>query len=154
MSVTSGATDIYDPVTNGWSPGAPLVRPRYRHTAGLLANGSVLVAGGLVGGVETATTERYTGFASVGAACLSAADCQSGFCVDGVCCNSACNAGPCDACSVAAGASTNGTCALLTGPACNDGNACSEVDTCQAGVCVGKNAVVCPPPLSTQADTR
>ena len=35
--------------------------------------------------------------------------------------------------------------ALADGTACNDGNACTQVDTCQAGVCVGHNPVVCAP---------
>lgn len=47
-----------------------------------------------------------------GAPCGAAGECLSNFCVDGVCCDSAC-AGTCDACSVASGAPTNGTCALL-----------------------------------------
>ena len=29
------------------------------------------------------------------------------------------------------------------GTACNDGNACTQEDTCQAGVCVGDDPVVC-----------
>ena len=29
------------------------------------------------------------------------------------------------------------------GTACNDGNACTQTDTCQAGVCAGANPVVC-----------
>ena len=80
---------------------------------------------------------------SNGAACTTATECSSGFCVDGVCCNTACNAGACDACSVAAGATQNGTCALLTGTACNDGNGCTQADTCNAGTCVGGSPVVC-----------
>src|SRR5262249_39280679 len=72
-------------------------------------------------------------------------DCISGFCADGVCCNTPCNAGPCDACSVAAGASAAGICTLLTGPACDDGNLCTQLDTCVAGLCTGKNAIVCTP---------
>jgi hypothetical protein len=31
-----------------------------------------------------------------------------------------------------------------TGGACNDGNACTQTDTCQAGACAGGNPVVCP----------
>src|SRR5207247_9484497 len=31
----------------------------------------------------------------------------------------------------------------LDGTACNDGNACTQTDTCQAGACVGSNPVVC-----------
>jgi hypothetical protein len=33
----------------------------------------------------------------------------------------------------------------LTGPTCNDGNACTQTDTCQSGNCTGGNAVVCTP---------
>src|SRR6185436_2735495 len=29
------------------------------------------------------------------------------------------------------------------GAACNDGDACTQTDTCQAGVCTGQNPVVC-----------
>jgi len=29
------------------------------------------------------------------------------------------------------------------GAACNDGNACTQTDTCQAGICLGSNPVVC-----------
>jgi MYXO-CTERM domain-containing protein len=83
---------------------------------------------------------------SLGEACAGDANCQSGFCVDGVCCNTACNAGPCDACSAAAGALVDGTCALLTGNPCDDGNGCTQNDTCQAGFCVGANPVVCAVP--------
>jgi hypothetical protein len=32
------------------------------------------------------------------------------------------------------------------GTTCNDGNACTETDVCQGGVCVGTNPVSCPPP--------
>ncbi len=37
-----------------------------------------------------------------------------------------------------------GTCQhlILTGP-CDDGNACTQTDTCQAGICTGTNPVVC-----------
>src|SRR5207248_2974432 len=40
----------------------------------------------------------------------------------------------------------SGTCATphkTNGTACNDGNACTQTDTCQAGTCVGTNPVVC-----------
>src|SRR2546428_1109378 len=39
-----------------------------------------------------------------------------------------------------------GTCsdpAQLDGTPCNDGNACTQTDTCQNGSCVGANPVVC-----------
>jgi uncharacterized membrane protein YgcG len=113
---------------------------RARHTASLLADGSVLVAGGHNNDfIYQSTAQRYI-LSPLGSACSAASDCQSGFCVDGVCCNSACNAGPCDACSVAAGAPVNGGCAFVNGKACDDGNGCTQNDTCQAGVCAGANA--------------
>ena len=78
-----------------------------------------------------------------GEACAAGSECASAFCADGVCCNTACDAGTCDACSIAAGAASDGTCALLTGPACDDADACTQSDTCQAGACTGSNPVIC-----------
>src|SRR6266540_3874955 len=51
------------------------------------------------------------------------------------------DANPCtvDACS--AGACTH--VAVANGTSCNDGNACTRTDTCQAGVCAGSNPVAC-----------
>ena len=131
--------ELYDATANAWLAASSMTGARFSHGASVLAdNQRVLVAGGNVG----ATAELYTPLAQ-GAACTLAGDCASGFCVDGVCCNTACSAGACDACSVAAGATTNGTCALLTGTTCNDSNACTQTDTCQAGACVGGNPVTC-----------
>lgn len=31
----------------------------------------------------------------------------------------------------------------MDGTACNDGNACTQTDTCQSGVCVGSNPIIC-----------
>jgi hypothetical protein len=70
--------------------------------------------------------------------------CLSSFVANGVCCTSACQAGPCAACSVAAGALMDGTCSPIDGVACNDGNACTQTDTCSGGICVGSNPKVCP----------
>ncbi len=133
------SAEIYDPLPDTWTAAGAMSTARYMHTATLLANGYVLVAGGQ-NGSYLASAELYT---SLGSACALPSDCPSGFCADGVCCNTACDAGPCDACSVAAGAATDGTCALLTGPACDDDNACTQTDTCQAGTCTGANPVTC-----------
>jgi hypothetical protein len=78
--------------------------------------------------------------------------CDSGFIFNGVTCTQdLCAAVTCtasDQCHVA------GTCNPATGicsnpiradgTACNDGNACTQTDTCQNGACVGSNPVVCP----------
>lgn len=69
-----------------------------------------------------------------GAACSdrSAALCTSTFCTDGVCCATAC-AGACDACSVAAGATANGTCSLTPGVECRAAtDACDVAEMCGA----------------------
>jgi hypothetical protein len=77
-------------------------------------------------------------------ACTVNDTCQAGVCQPGtplVCpgASDQCHdAGTCDA--------ANGTCsnpAKDNGTSCTDGNACTQTDTCQAGVCTGSNPVVC-----------
>ena len=50
-----------------------------------------------------------------GSACQTNSDCLSGFCVDNVCCETSCGNGAndCQACSVAAGSTTNGRCEVI-----------------------------------------
>jgi N-acetylneuraminic acid mutarotase len=53
-------TEIYDPIANGWGRGATMLSTRAFHTATLLADGRVLVAGGeSATGPYLATTELY-----------------------------------------------------------------------------------------------
>ncbi|WP_159396962.1 Kelch repeat-containing protein [Sorangium cellulosum] len=133
-------THLYDPSSGSWTAGLPMSTVRSYHSATLLLDGSVLVAGGQVSSGYPPDEGRTTSaerFIVGGAACASAAECATGFCVDGVCCGSACDAGPCDACSVAAGAAFDGVCAQLTGPVCDDGDACTQGDSCSVGVCRG-----------------
>ncbi len=80
--------------------------------------------------------------------CSSAAECASGFCADGVCCDTACGGGApgdCHACSVALGATADGACTPITGASCDDADACTPTDICQAGVCTG-TPITCAPP--------
>ena len=52
--------DLYDPESGRWSSASPLETARLEHSATLLANGRVLVAGGLDSGISpTATVELY-----------------------------------------------------------------------------------------------
>ena len=78
-----------------------------------------------------------------GNACTTVDTCQGGACTGAspVVCSALdqCHvAGTCDP--------TTGSCsnpAKPNGTACNDGNACTTVDTCQAGACTGASPVVC-----------
>jgi hypothetical protein len=94
-------------------------------------------------GYYCGTDGQCHGQKSQGQSCDPAADCKggscgvcaTGHCVDGVCCDTAC-AAACDACSTAAGASTNGTCAILSAGA-------AGAPACTPLVCDGSNAA-CP----------
>src|SRR5437773_2203290 len=81
-----------------------------------------------------------------GSACTQTDTCQGGTCTGG-------NAVMCPApdqchdpgtCDVATGVCSNPS--KADGTACNDGNACTQTDSCQGGTCTGGNSVVCPAP--------
>lgn len=57
---TLASTEIFDSARNHWTPAAPMIVARARHTATLLANGSVLV----VGGYSAPTPGKVGGFAT------------------------------------------------------------------------------------------
>ena len=86
---------------------------------------------------------------TIGDPCSQDDECMSGFCVDGVCCGSVCGGGDpgdCVACSVVGGAATDGVCGpVADGNSCDDADACTLSDMCQAGACVGGDSVVCTP---------
>jgi hypothetical protein len=78
-----------------------------------------------------------------GDACTQTDTCQAGVCTGGnpkTCTASdQCHvAGTCDS---ATGMCSNPT--ATNGTGCNDGNACTQTDTCQAGVCTGGNPKTC-----------
>ena len=70
-----------------------------------------------------------------GTGCTTQSQCATAFCNDGVCCDTACG-GSCNACSVALGATMNGTCAVVA-----DGGAGQP--SCTPYLCDG-NAAICP----------
>jgi RHS repeat-associated protein len=83
---------------------------------------------------------------SGGNPCITGATCQAGTCTGGtttVCpAPDQCHTGTAT-CDPATGCA--GLVAVANGTACNDGNACTQTDTCQAGACVGGNPIQCAP---------
>ena len=81
-----------------------------------------------------------------GNACTRTDTCQAGLCAgtNPVTCAPADQCHDAGTCDPATGACSNP--ATPDGTACNDGNACTGTDTCQAGVCSGTNPVGCVPP--------
>lgn len=147
IGATIASSASYNPINATWTIGGDVAVGRYLAAVTTLANGDALVISGTTDGFATTNAvDRYEPvYLTSGEPCQFNAECGSGFCTDGVCCDSACNAGPCDACSVAAGSTADGTCELFTGNPCDDANACTQTDTCQAGICTGTNPITCTP---------
>ncbi len=80
---------------------------------------------------------------SDGDACTQTDTCQAGTCVGGnpVICVALDQCHTAGACSPSTGTCSNP--AKANGTNCNDGNACTQADTCQAGSCTGGNPVTC-----------
>ncbi len=120
-----------------WSQTAKLVASDPSPSAffgnGVSVDGETFLAGA-PGRPPGGAAYAFIGRKGNGESCLTAADCGSGFCVDGVCCNSACGGGQpdCQACSVAAGAMTNGVCgAARGGTVCRPSvGGCDVAETC------------------------
>ncbi len=55
--------------------------------------------------------------------------------------------------SVSSSTTGGGPCALGDGAPCDDGDACTLTDVCKNGVCVGQDAIVCPPVGACQSST-
>ncbi len=53
------SVELYDPATGTWTFGNSLTIARFTHTATLLPNGKVLVAGGFGGSGTLASSELY-----------------------------------------------------------------------------------------------
>lgn len=57
---TLASTELWDPATGTWSPGPVMATARARHSHTPLANGAVLLAGGVTGGSGAAPPYQYT----------------------------------------------------------------------------------------------
>ena len=102
------------------------------------------------------TTNRCGTTLANGQLCKASSDCNSGDCVGGTCCpaGSGCFIG--GVCYAANAVNPNNACQQCTpatsatawsakanGTKCDDGDACTQTDTCQAGTCTGGNPVTC-----------
>ena len=137
--------ELYDPALNQWSSAGTMNASRWGLSLTLLNDGRVLAAGGQ--GTNPRSADVFAlGPGANGISCTSNSNCQSGYCVDGVCCQVAVcaaldqchNAGTCQP---GTGLCSNPN--KVDGSSCNDSNACTQSDTCQAGACAGANPVVC-----------
>lgn len=92
----------------GWSTAMSGTTGLVGGSCGVLTGYDVPCSWSLSGGSASVHT---FGLAN-GDPCSTATECASGSCSDGRCCDATCD-GPCDACSIAAGASLDGKCAIL-----------------------------------------
>ncbi|MCK6551781.1 hypothetical protein L6R52_38460, partial [Myxococcota bacterium] len=78
---------------------------------------------------------------------------RNGVCVGGnpVVCTASDQCHDAGTCNPATGQCTNP--AKPNGAQCHDGNACTQVDSCQAGVCTGSSPVTCSPTAQCEAST-
>ncbi len=140
----SAATALYDGVSDAWSAGPALLDARYAHTATALADGSVLVAGGIdASSNPLGTSEVLELKQGAGSNCSTTDDCASGFCVDSVCCNTSCSE-VCGACNLPG---KEGLCSPTNAPrhgSCLGAGAC-------AGTCSGQLQCSYPSPTTTCA---
>jgi MYXO-CTERM domain-containing protein len=139
-STALDTSEVFDPAataTGTWTSGG--VASVTRDSGFTLVGPLTGEVGVLIGGDNgTFTPQRnvdvYT-LTAGGSACSINSDCGTGFCVDGVCCDTACGGGSttdCQACSIAAGATVDGTCAARPNLAtCRaSAGACDVAETC------------------------
>jgi hypothetical protein len=145
----------FDPSTMAWSPASSLTTPREAYSATVLADGKVLVAGGVVGdnhdGLTTAEIFDPQLLAT-GASCTAGSSCTSGVCAQSICCATSC-VGTCQSCAVPghlgtctldpacgsldAGASDAGGAASSTAPVVTgEFKSCARASDCASGHCV------------------
>jgi RHS repeat-associated protein len=137
-STTLSSAELFSG-SNTWTATPSMPGPLQGQGAALLGNNMIIVAGGLSSSTTVVSTARLYD-ASFGLGCTTGSQCPTGFCVNGVCCDTACT-NQCMACNQAG---SLGTCsAKANNTACNDGNLCTQMDTCQTGTCTGTNPVVC-----------
>ena len=172
-SVYLSSAEVYDPIANVWALAAPMLTARGKHSATQLPSGTILVAGGSEATGKLSSSQIYTPakiddnntcttddwdttaghvtHAAVangtacddGNACTQTDTCQAGACTGAnpVVCTALDQCHDAGTCDTATGLCSNPD--RANGATCNDGDACTQTDTCQAGACTGANPVVC-----------
>ncbi len=125
--------EMFDPVTKAWIQVGSLAKPRISAATTPLAEGKVLVTGGLSGDASLKEAEIFT---PPGFPCETSADCPNSFCIDGVCCDSACG-GQCEACN----GERLGLCSAIEGSPHGNREPCVGDEACAQ--CDGQNRVAC-----------
>lgn len=158
-TVGYGAAYAYERGASGWTQVARVVAAGTTRELGssIAIEGTTWMVGApgedFTGGTDQGAVHVYELVESgaQGQPCGAAGDCTSGFCVDGVCCDVACAGGPtdCQACSVAAGATVDGTCApVVAGTLCR-----AAVGACDAAESCDGSATSCPADARAPAGT-
>ncbi len=148
----SGSAYLFVRTGNVWTeeqkvlPGNGAVGDNFGWSASLHGD-TALVGSHMFGGPQPGAAFVFSAKHTAGEPCTTDSECLSGFCVDGVCCDSPCGGGKstdCEACSVAAGAATDGVCApVADDTSCDDGSLCTGPDSCLSGACIGSNPIQC-----------
>jgi hypothetical protein len=164
LGAGSGSVYVFTRAGTSWTQALKLTAPDGESAdlfgISVALSGSTVVAGAIGdddGGSSAGAAYALASEASNnGESCGTGASCSSGFCVDGVCCDTACggdDADDCQACSVAAGAAADGTCApraatavcRAAGGACDVAEHCTgTTPTCPADSRVPSGAVCRP----------
>ena len=168
-SADGGSARVFARSGSSWLEAAPILPTfetdlRFAESIAISGDGLravIGIPGATVGPrAERGTSEVYLlePTRALGAACDELAQCDSGFCADGVCCNVSCGSDTlddaddtCQACSVAAGGATNGTCTPLTSPdvACRvSAGPCDIEERCTA------TALLCPDDVLATSECR
>jgi hypothetical protein len=126
-------------------------------TAGVCGGASVACNDGIACTVDSCQEPNGCNYDQSKCGCAKDADCNDGNACNGIeTCNLgtlSCVAGTAvscagldDACNVGVCDGITGACKVtprMDGTGCDDGNACTKVDSCSAGKCVGSSSVIC-----------